>query len=233
MSYIQIKDVKKIYQMGDVEIHALNGVNINIKQGELVIIVGSSGAGKTTLLNLIGGMDHATSGSIIVDGNDITKYNDTKLTTYRRQDIGFVFQFYNLIPNITALENVEMSTEIALNPFDAAQVLDDVGLADRADNFPSQLSGGQQQRVAIARAVAKRPKLLLCDEPTGALDYESGKLVLKFIQDLSINQNSTVLIITHNQALEAIGDHVIRFKNGKVEKEYYNDTPQKVEDVEW
>lgn len=233
MSYIEIIDLTKTYISGEVETHALNGASLNINKGELLIIVGSSGAGKTTLLNLIGGMDSITSGSLIIDGNDISKYNERQLTKYRREDIGFIFQFYNLIPNITALENIEMATEIALKPFDPMDILKDVGLEDKAENFPAQLSGGQQQRIAIARAIAKNPKLLLCDEPTGALDYESGKMVLKIIQDIVINYKTTAIIITHNQALEAIGDHVIRMKNGKIEDEYYNEHPQSVDEIEW
>ncbi|MDL2211261.1 ABC transporter ATP-binding protein [Erysipelotrichaceae bacterium OttesenSCG-928-M19] len=233
MSYIEIKDLKKIYQMGDIEIKALNGISTSIKKGELVIVVGASGAGKTTLLNLIGGMDSATSGSLFIDDVDITKYNDRKLTKYRREDVGFVFQFYNLIPNITALENVEMACEVALEPFDSQTVLSDVGLADRFDNFPSQLSGGQQQRVSIARAIAKNPKLLLCDEPTGALDYEAGKAILKLLQDMVENYNMTIIVITHNTAIEAIGDHIIKMKNGVIYEEYYNDNPADISEVEW
>lgn len=233
MQYITISELKKVYKMGDITINALNGVDIEIKKGELTIIVGASGAGKTTLLNLIGGMDSATSGSLIIDGNDITKYNDKQLTKYRRDDVGFVFQFYNLIPNITALENIEMACEVATNPFDAKTVLEDVGLSDRLNNFPSQLSGGQQQRVSIARALAKHPKLLLCDEPTGALDYEAGKAVLRLLQEMAQKYEMTVLIITHNQAIEAIGNHIIKMKNGQINKEYYNENPLNVDEVEW
>lgn len=233
MKYITIKDLKKTYLMGEVEINALNGLDLSINKGELVIIVGASGAGKTTLLNLIGGMDSATSGSLNVDGKDITKYNSKELVKYRREDVGFVFQFYNLIPNITALENVEMATELSKDPFDAENILSEVGLSDRLNNFPAQLSGGQQQRVSIARALAKRPKLLLCDEPTGALDSEAGKSILKLLQSMAKKFNMTVLIITHNQSIEAIGDHVIRMKNGIIEKEFYNDTPLNVDEVDW
>lgn len=233
MKYITIKDLKKTYLMGEVEINALNGLDLSINKGELVIIVGASGAGKTTLLNLIGGMDSATSGSLNVDGKDITKYNSKELVKYRREDVGFVFQFYNLIPNITALENVEMATELSKDPFDAENILSEVGLSDRLNNFPAQLSGGQQQRVSIARALAKRPKLLLCDEPTGALDSEAGKSILKLLQSMAKKFNMTVLIITHNQSIEAIGDHVIRMKNGIIEKEFYNDNPLNVDEVDW
>lgn len=233
MPYIQVIDLKKTYGSGEVETHALNGANLNVNKGELLIIVGSSGAGKTTLLNLIGGMDSISSGSIIIDGSDISKYDEKQLTKYRREDIGFIFQFYNLIPNITSIENIEMATEISLDPFDPFEILKDVGLEDKADSFPAQLSGGQQQRIAIARAIAKNPKLLLCDEPTGALDYESGKMVLKIIQDIVKNYKTTAIIITHNQALEAIGDHVVRMKNGKIENEFYNEHPKSVDEIEW
>ncbi|MDF9867452.1 putative ABC transport system ATP-binding protein [Bacilli bacterium PM5-3] len=233
MKYINIIDLKKTYFMGDIEINALNGVNIEIDKGELVIIVGASGAGKTTLLNLIGGMDSSTSGSLYIDGKDITTFNNKQLTKYRRDDVGFVFQFYNLIPNITALENVEMACEVATNPFDAKKIMSDVGLSDRLNNFPSQLSGGQQQRVSIARALAKNPKLLLCDEPTGALDYESGKAILKLLQEMAKTYNMSVVIITHNQAIEAIGDHIIKMKNGTISEQYYNDNPLSIDEVEW
>jgi len=233
MKYITIKDLKKTYTMGDVQINALNGVDIEIDKGEIVIIVGASGAGKTTLLNLIGGMDYASSGSLLIDDNDITEYNTKQLTNYRRNDVGFVFQFYNLIPNITALENVEMACEVSKDAFDATEVMADVGLSDRLNNFPSQLSGGQQQRVSIARALAKHPKLLLCDEPTGALDYESGKAILKLLQDMAKTYNMTVIIITHNQAIEKIGDHIIKLKNGIIHQEYYNDNPLSIDEVEW
>lgn len=233
MSYIEINNLSKEYQMGDVKIGALNNVNLKIEKGEFVVIVGASGAGKTTLLNLIGGMDSATGGQILVDGNDITNYSKNELVKYRRFDIGFVFQFYNLIPNITALENVEMAYELSSNPFDSKKILDDVGLSDRLSNFPAQLSGGQQQRVSIARALVKNPKLLLCDEPTGALDYESGKNILSLLQDMAQKYNMSVIIITHNHALEAIADHVIKMKNGGIDLEYYNDNPKLVSEVEW
>ena len=233
MEYISIKDLKKTYLMGDIEIQALNGVDIEIKKGELVIVVGASGAGKTTLLNLIGGMDKATSGELCIDGSDITKFNNKQLTQYRRNDVGFVFQFYNLIPNITALENVEMACEVTKEAFDAKEVMSDVDLSDRLNNFPSQLSGGQQQRVSIARALAKHPKLLLCDEPTGALDYESGKAILKLLQTMAKTYNMTVIVITHNNAIESIGDHIIKMKNGAISKEYYNENPKSIDEVEW
>ncbi|MDR3215679.1 MAG: ABC transporter ATP-binding protein [Bacilli bacterium] len=233
MSYIEIKDLKKIYEMGSIKIKALNGINLNINKGELVIIVGQSGAGKTTLLNIIGGMDSASSGCLTIDKQDITKFNNKKLTKYRRHDIGFVFQFYNLIPNITTLENVEMAKEVALDPFNARKILKLVGLEDRLNNFPAQLSGGQQQRVAIARALVKNPKLMLCDEPTGALDFETGKNILKILQAMSRNLGMSIIIITHNHAIEAIGDHIIHMKDGLIYNEYYNENPQNIDEVEW
>lgn len=233
MSYIEINNLNKEYLMGDIKIKALNEVSLKINKGEFVVIVGESGAGKTTLLNLLGGMDNASSGQILVDGNDITKYSRNDLVKYRRFDIGFVFQFYNLIPNITALENVEMAYELSTNPFDSKKILSDVGLSDRLNNFPAQLSGGQQQRVSIARALVKNPKLLLCDEPTGALDYESGKNILSLLQDMATKYNMSVVVITHNHALEALADHVIKMRNGSIELEYYNDNPKLVSEVEW
>lgn len=233
MSYISFEDVKKIYQMGEVTIHAVDGVNFNIEKGEFAIIVGPSGAGKTTVLNMLGGMDACSGGTILVDGAKVSDYNSRQLTTYRRHDIGFVFQFYNLVQNLTALENVELAAQICKNPLDAAQVLDHVGLGHRLGNFPAQLSGGEQQRVAIARALAKNPKLLLCDEPTGALDYVTGKQILKLLQDTCRQEGMTVVVITHNTALTPMADRVIRIKNGKVDSMEINDHPTPVEEIEW
>jgi len=231
--FIQFKNVKKIYRMGEVEIEALAGVDFSIDKGEFVIIAGASGAGKTTILTILGGMDSLTSGEIIVDGEIISRYSPKELITYRRYDVGFVFQFYNLVPNLTARENVELATQISRNPLDIDQVIKNVGLEDRKNNFPSQLSGGEQQRVAIARALAKNPKLLLCDEPTGALDYKTGKAILKLLQDTCRITGMTVVIITHNLALTAIGDKVIRVKSGRVESITQNEAPMDVEKVEW
>ncbi len=233
MSYISFRDVKKIYTTGEVSIAALNGVTFDVEKGEFVVIVGASGAGKTTLLNILGGMDTATSGEILVDGLMISSYTKKQLTTYRRTDVGFVFQFYNLVQNLTALENVELAAQICKNPLPAAEVLTDVGLEDRMKNFPSQLSGGEQQRVAIARALAKNPKLLLCDEPTGALDYQTGKSVLALLQDTCRKQGKTVIVITHNSALTAMADRVIRVKNGKIEQEFLNPEPADISTIEW
>ena len=232
-SFIQFKDVKKTYKVGDIEIHASNGVNFEVNKGEFVVIVGPSGAGKTTILNLLGGMDQATSGSIMVDGQDVALYDEKKLTQYRRDDIGFVFQFYNLVQNLTALENVELASQISKDPLDEKMVLKRVELENRMNNFPAQLSGGEQQRVAIARAIAKNPKLLLCDEPTGALDYNTGKSILKLLQDTCRKMNMTVIIITHNLALTPMGDKVIKVKNGKIESVVVNDNPTPVERIEW
>lgn len=231
--FVQLKDIKKEYKMGEVSIMAVDGINISIEKGEFVIIVGPSGAGKTTVLNILGGMDQATSGEIIVDGVDISRYNNRQLTTYRRYDIGFVFQFYNLVQNLTALENVELALQISKDPLDAREVLREVGLGDRMDNFPAQLSGGEQQRVAIARALAKNPKLLLCDEPTGALDYSTGKSVLKLLQDTCRERGMTVVVITHNQALTPMADRVIKIKNGKAGDPRLNKAPQPIEKIEW
>ncbi|MCR5283357.1 MAG: ABC transporter ATP-binding protein [Lachnospiraceae bacterium] len=233
MSYISFRDVKKIYTTGEVSIAALNGVTFDVEKGEFVVIVGASGAGKTTLLNILGGMDTATSGEILVDGLMISSYKKKQLTTYRRTDVGFVFQFYNLVQNLTALENVELAAQICKNPLPAAGVLTDVGLADRMKNFPSQLSGGEQQRVAIARALAKNPKLLLCDEPTGALDYQTGKAVLALLQDTCRKQGKTVIVITHNSALTAMADRVIRVKNGQIKEQYLNPEPADISTIEW
>ena len=233
MSYISFQDVHKVYQMGEVTIDAVDGVTFDIEKGEFAIIVGPSGAGKTTVLNMLGGMDACTSGAITVDGARVSDYNARQLTTYRRHDIGFVFQFYNLVQNLTALENVELAAQICEDPMDAASVLEHVGLGHRLDNFPAQLSGGEQQRVAIARALAKNPKLLLCDEPTGALDYVTGKQILKLLQDTCRQQGMTVVVITHNTALTPMADRVIHIKNGKVERMERNDAPTPVEEIEW
>ena len=233
MSFIEFKNVSKTYQMGEVEIKALDGVDFTIDQGEFVVILGASGAGKTTILNLLGGMDVLTSGSIIVDGRNVSSANDKELCEYRRYDIGFVFQFYNLVQNLTALENVELARQICKNPIPAEEVLELVGLENRKDNFPSQLSGGEQQRVAIARAVAKNPKLLLCDEPTGALDYKTGKQVLKVLQDMSNERKMTVVMITHNAALAEMGQKIIRVRSGKIEEIILNEHPKNVEDIEY
>lgn len=233
MAYIEFKNVCKIYHMGQTEIRALDNISFDIDKGELCVIVGPSGAGKTTLLNILGGMDAPTSGTILLDGRDISKLNARQLTDYRRTDVGFVFQFYNLVQNLTALENVELAAEICRDSLDAAATLDEVGLGDRIDNFPAQLSGGEQQRVSIARALAKNPKIILCDEPTGALDYHTGKAVLKLLQDTCRSTGKTVLIITHNSALTAIADHVIRVKNGTVVESSRNELPTPVERIEW
>ena len=231
--FVRFEHVKKTYQMGDVQIHALQDATFTVGEGELCVIVGPSGAGKTTLLNILGGMDTLTSGTIFLGGEEISKYPEKKLTSYRRHDVGFVFQFYNLVPNLTALENVELAAQICKDPLDAAEVLTSVGLEHRMSNFPAQLSGGEQQRVAIARALAKNPKLLLCDEPTGALDYNTGKAILKLLQDMSREKGMTVIIITHNSALTAMADRVIRVKNGMVVDQQINESPISVEDIEW
>lgn len=231
--YVELRDVRKIYQMGEVKISAADGIDFCVGKGEFAVVVGASGAGKTTVLNILGGMDTATSGKVLVDGENITKLNQRELTAYRRDDIGFVFQFYNLIPNLTALENVELALQICKEPLDARQVLEEVGLGDRMDNFPAQLSGGEQQRISIARALAKNPKLLLCDEPTGALDYHTGKAILKLLQDTCRKQGMTVILITHNLAIAPMADRVIHMKNGKVEKVVENTDPVPVETIEW
>ena len=231
--FVTLKDVKKIYQMGEVEIMAAAGIDFEIKKGEFAVVVGPSGAGKTTVLNILGGMDTASDGQVLVDGQDIATYSTKQLTAYRRDDIGFVFQFYNLIPNLTALENVELALQICKNPMDAKEVLEEVGLGDRLDNFPAQLSGGEQQRVSIARALAKNPKLLLCDEPTGALDYQTGKAILKLLQDMCRERGMTVIVITHNSALTPMADRVIKIKNGRVDKIIENPQPVSVETIEW
>ena len=231
--YVVLEDVKKVYKMGEVEIKASDGISFDVNEGEFVIVVGPSGAGKTTVLNILGGMDTATSGNVYVDGKKISNYRGKKLITYRREDVGFVFQFYNLMQNLTALENVELATQICKHPIDASKVLDEVGLSDRKNNFPAQLSGGEQQRVAIARALAKNPKLLLCDEPTGALDYVTGKAILKLLQDTCRKKKMTVIIITHNTAITPMADRVIHIRNGKVKKIVENDNPMSIEDIEW
>lgn len=233
MAYIEFKDVTKQYKMGEVIINALNNTNFEIEKGELVVIVGPSGAGKTTTLNILGGMDTVTSGKVLVDNKEITKLTDKQLVTYRRNDIGFVFQFYNLVQNLTAKENVELATQLCSDALNVDEILDKVGLTDRKDNFPSQLSGGEQQRVAIARAIAKNPKLLLCDEPTGALDYKTGKSILKLLQEMARKENMTVLIITHNGAVAPMADKVIHFKNGTAENITINEKPELIDNIEW
>ncbi|MDD6990225.1 MAG: ABC transporter ATP-binding protein [Oscillospiraceae bacterium] len=233
MSFVSLKNVYKRYKMGEVTITASDGVSFDIEKGEFVVITGASGAGKTTVLNLLGGMDVCDEGEIIVDGNDIAKYKPKELTAYRRYDIGFVFQFYNLVQNLTALENVELAAQICRESRDAAEVLSQVGLAERMNNFPAQLSGGEQQRVSIARALAKSPKLLLCDEPTGALDYNTGKTILKLLQDTCREKGMTVVVITHNQAITPMADRVIKIKNSKVAKISLNPNPTPVENIEW
>ncbi len=231
--FIEFRDVTKIYKVGDIEIQASAGINFQCNKGEFVVIVGPSGAGKTTLLNILGGMDTATAGEMIVDGNDIVKYSEIDLTSYRRNDIGFVFQFYNLVQNLTAIENIELATQICKNPLNPEEVLCDVGLELRRDNFPAQMSGGEQQRVAIARAIAKNPKLLLCDEPTGALDYQTGKTILKLLKGLCDEYQMTVIIITHNAALAEMANRVVKLKNGKVDHMYINDNPKDIDIIEW
>ena len=232
-NYIYLDRVSKIYGTKEVKIIAVDEISFQISKGEFAVIVGPSGAGKTTVLNILGGMDTATSGDIWVDGKNIGRYNGRQLTSYRRDDIGFVFQFYNLVPNLTALENVELAAQICKNPMDARTVLEEVGLKDRLGNFPAQLSGGEQQRVSIARALAKNPKMLLCDEPTGALDYQTGKAILKLLQDMCRKKGMTVVVITHNSALTPMADRVIRIRNGKVAQMTLNDHPVPVEEIEW
>lgn len=233
MPYIEFKNVVKEYKMGEVSIKALDKTNFEIEKGELVVIVGPSGAGKTTALNILGGMDSVSLGKVIIDGKDISKFKKKELIKYRREDIGFVFQFYNLVQNLTALENVELATQICKNPLKPVTMLEKVGLKDRMKNFPSQLSGGEQQRVAIARAIAKNPKLLLCDEPTGALDYKTGKQILKLLQDTCRKEGMTVIIITHNSALTPMADRIIHFKNGTAFNIEKNENPTPIEDIEW
>ena len=233
MDFVEFVNVAKTYKMGEVKIEALRDVSFTIKKGELVVIVGPSGAGKTTLLNILGGMDSLTEGEVYLEGVEISAFNKKQLSGYRRNDVGFVFQFYNLVGNLTALENVELANQICKEPLDAAEILKEVGLEDRMKNFPSQLSGGEQQRVAIARALAKNPKLLLCDEPTGALDYQTGKAILKLLQDTARRSGMTVIIITHNSALTAMADRVIKVKNGTVSSVTVNEHPQNVSEIEW
>ena len=232
-SYVKLDKVSKIYKMGEVEIRAVDNISFEISKGEFVVVVGPSGAGKTTVLNILGGMDTATKGNVFVDGSNIAKYNSHQLTAYRRDEIRIVFQFYNLVPNLTALENVELAMQICKNPLDAKKVLCEVGLEDRMGNFPAQLSGGEQQRVSIARALAKNPKLLLCDEPTGALDYQTGKAIQKLLQDMCREKGMTVIVITHNSALTPMADRVIHIKNGTVSAMELNTDPTPVEEIEW
>ncbi|MFR6258921.1 MAG: ABC transporter ATP-binding protein [Anaerovoracaceae bacterium] len=233
MAFVTFENVGKVYKSGDVEVRALKDVCFEIEKGEICVVVGQSGAGKTTLLNILGGMDTLSEGRVLLDEKDISSLNEKQMATYRRYDIGFVFQFYNLIPNLTALENIEIASQISKNPLDSRVVIGDVGLSDRAGNFPAQLSGGEQQRVAIARALAKNPKLLLCDEPTGALDYETGKAILKLLQDTCRKSGMTVVIITHNSALTAMADRVVKIKNGTIDSVYENTNPTPVEEIEW
>lgn len=233
LAYIEFKNVNKIYNMGEVEIKALNKTSFEIEKGELVVILGPSGAGKTTCLNILGGMDSATNGKVMVDDKDITDYSSKDLIMYRRNDIGFVFQFYNLVQNLTALENVELAVQLCKDHLNPKMILNKVGLSKRMNNFPSQLSGGEQQRVAIARAIAKNPKLLLCDEPTGALDYKTGKQILKLLEETARKENMTVIIITHNAAIAPMADKVIRFKNGSVEDVTINKKPKSIDEIEW
>lgn len=233
MAFVELKQVNKIYLMGDQEVHAIKDVSFEFEQGEFIVIVGPSGAGKTTVLNLLGGMDHISSGEILVNGSNISHYSEHELTCYRRDKIGFVFQFYNLIQNLTARENVELASEICKEPLDALEVLESVGLSHRVNNFPSQLSGGEQQRVSIARAIAKNPELLLADEPTGALDYKTGKEILKLLQDVCRTFNKTVVVITHNSAFMALADRVIKISNGSVQENYINEQPQDASTIEW
>lgn len=231
--FVSFDQITKTYKMGEVEIHAADGISFEVKKGEFVVVSGPSGAGKTTVLNILGGMDRASGGSLFVDGKDITSYSNRQLTAYRRDEIGFVFQFYNLVPNLTAKENVELALQICKDPLDAASVLEEVGLRDRLDNFPAQLSGGEQQRVSIARALAKNPKLLLCDEPTGALDYNTGKTILKLLQDTCRQKHMTVIVITHNSAIAPMADRIIKVRNGKVISQELNPNPIPVETIEW
>ena len=233
MAFVTFENVGKVYKTGDVEVRALHNVSFKIEKGEICVVVGQPGAGKTTLLNILGGMDTLTEGHVLLDGRDISTLNEKQMATYRRFDIGFVFQFYNLIPNLTAVENVEIASQLSKDPLDSMAVMKQVGLADRAFNFPAQLSGGEQQRVAIARALAKNPKLLLCDEPTGALDYETGKAILKLLQDTCRKSGMTVVIITHNSALTAMADRVVKIKNGTVASVSINENPESIENIEW
>ncbi len=233
MSLVEFKNVYKRYKMGEVIINAVDGISFSVNEGEFAIVVGASGAGKTTVLNILGGMDSCSEGEVFVDGKDISCFKDKQLIEYRRFDIGFVFQFYNLVHNLTAKENVELAAQICKNPLDSEKALESVGLLDRKDNFPAQLSGGEQQRVSIARALAKRPKLLLCDEPTGALDYNTGRNILKLLQDTCRNEKMTVVLITHNSAITPMADHIIKMKSGKIVEDVYNNSPKNVEEIEW
>lgn len=233
MSLVEFKNVYKRYKMGEVTINAVDGISFSIKEGEFAVVVGASGAGKTTVLNILGGMDNCSEGEILVRGKDISSYTDRQLIEYRRFDIGFVFQFYNLVQNLTAKENVELATQICKNPIDSEKALESVGLLDRKDNFPAQLSGGEQQRVSIARALAKRPGLLLCDEPTGALDYNTGRQILKQLQETCRTEKMTVVLITHNGALTPMADHVIEMKSGKIVRDEYNPSPKSIDEIEW
>ena len=233
MAYIELKEVDKIYQMGEIKLKALDKATFEIEKGELVVILGQSGSGKSTCLNIIGGMDTVTSGSVIIEGKDITKFKGKQLINFRRNDIGFVFQFYNLVQNLTALENIELGTQVCKNPLDAKETLKRVGLEDRIDNFPSQMSGGQQQRVSIARAIAKKPKILLCDEPTGALDYQTGKQVLELLEETCRKDKITTIIITHNEAIAPMADRIIKFRNGRVEDVIINNNPINIKNIEW
>lgn len=233
MSYIELKNVRKIYKMGEVEIKAADGIDFSCEKGEFVVVVGPSGAGKTTVLNILGGMDSLSEGKVIVDGAEVSAFNERERCSFRREDIGFVFQFYNLIPNLTAKENVELAMEICRNPLDAVEVLSDVGLSERLDNFPAQLSGGEQQRVSIARAIAKNPKIILCDEPTGALDYKTGKDVLALLKETCRKKGKTVILITHNQAITPMADRIIKIKNGKVSEMAINSSPVPIEEISW
>lgn len=232
-NFIELKSVSKVYKTGEIELYALNNLSFSIKQGEFVVIVGPSGAGKTTVLNLLGGMDVLTSGEIFVDEKEISLYSEKQLTLYRRNDVGFIFQFYNLMPNLTALENIELATEICKDALVPKEILEKVDLSSRTKHFPAQLSGGEQQRVSIARAVAKNPKLLLCDEPTGALDYQTGKLVLKLLQDICRKDKKTVIVVTHNTAIAEMADRVIKIKNGQAESIEINENPKSIEEIEW
>ncbi len=233
MSLVEFKNVYKRYEMGEVTINAVDGISFRVEEGEFAVVVGASGAGKTTVLNILGGMDSATDGEIIVRGNDISKYSDRSLIEYRRHDIGFVFQFYNLVHNLTAKENVELAAQICKDPLESEAALESVGLADRANNFPAQLSGGEQQRVSIARALAKRPALLLCDEPTGALDYNTGRQILALLQDTCRREKMTVVLITHNSAITPMADHIIEMKSGKIVRDTYNESPKSIDEIEW
>ena len=233
MELIRLENVKKIYKTGEVITKAVDGIDFTVNKGEFALIIGASGAGKTTVLNILGGMDTATSGAVFVDGKDISKWNKKQLTGYRRDDIGFVFQFYNLVPNLTATENVELALQISKDPLDAEEVLKDVGLGHRLNNFPAQLSGGEQQRVSIARALAKNPKILLCDEPTGALDYKTSKEILKLLEDVNQKYGNTIIMVTHNDAIKQMADRVIRFKDGQIRKDYHNEIKIPAEELDW